>query len=372
MGVHGEDTGLLVGSSENNIESISVVLSAYRSVIHPLAYVSMPITSGKRLYDVFEQARVHSIDELKEKEPGSVYNDILKPNVMHGIDSARKIAGDISLPVIAPSIFEARKQRWGENEYMFLWYRVLEEKIQEIYMTDGWQYSNGGAQEFVRAIEMQFGFINPHNGMEFFPQAIARPIYPLTKNIIKRRKHDRLFVKWANEQHERLAPEFERLKGVKIYDESSNELHIDKGYYMLIDAIASLINKGFAPMTLFESAEKLHAINDYFHHDPFKPDDIKPPYDYDYMGMWCEGGTVWSHMKTIEKAIIPKNSASYKLGHVYDKYFKIRRNKGKTAAEQWLKAVEKTAWFVDIRAKEKEADEAYWQRVDDIKAKLHS
>src|SRR3989339_875933 len=64
---------------------IDLVLGAYLSIRHPIAYVSMPITSGKILYDVLEKKGVRNIEELIKQDPNSLYNDIIKPNVEMGM-----------------------------------------------------------------------------------------------------------------------------------------------------------------------------------------------------------------------------------------------------------------------------------------------
>jgi len=125
--------------------SIEIVLSAYQSHRNPegYAYLSMPITSGKLYYDVLEKHDVLTLDELMAKDKNILYNEVIRPNIDINTEVADKITDKTKKTIIAPAVFEAKKQRWSQDAYMFLWYGVLEELIDETIMTDGWQYSNG-------------------------------------------------------------------------------------------------------------------------------------------------------------------------------------------------------------------------------------
>ncbi len=60
---------------------------------------------------------------------------------------------------MVPGVFEARKQRWSQEEYMILWLRLITASVKELWLSDGWEYSNGGAIEFCRGIMIQFRFV---------------------------------------------------------------------------------------------------------------------------------------------------------------------------------------------------------------------
>lgn len=337
MGIWEDDKKLLKNTSKSKKDSIDTVRSAYRSMLHPVAYVSMAITTGKLYYEVLESKNVKTIDELVKKDPDSLYRDIIQPNIKHGVNLAERIAQITHLPVIAPAIFEAKKQRWHDNEYMFMWYRLLEEKVEELYLTDGWEYSNGASQEFVRAMEMQFGFVNPHNGMAFFPKydsfkeekkELEKHFSPVFKSL---KKADRKYVKEIQRidrdpsvkpedranlytkaslrfreefgkgngrqqlenyskalesLHEKhgLIREHKRMKNVKAYNEARKELRLDEGTFMITNAIKDLRRRGFACDTLFTSVNKLVSIGAYFY-DYLTPRDEIPPYEYDFKKM---------------------------------------------------------------------------------------
>jgi len=103
------------------------------------------------------------MDELKAKHPDVLKNDVIVPNIAAGNGLARTIAARIDNPVVAPAILEARSQRWGQDEYMALWLRMIEENVGRVYMAPGWEFSNGGAEEYLHAVQMALGFRSRHD-----------------------------------------------------------------------------------------------------------------------------------------------------------------------------------------------------------------
>lgn len=122
--------------------TMEIVWSAYRSVLGRgrLAYVSSPITSGKRALD------------------GAPRGEVIQQNIAAGTALARDIASRLFVPVVAPTVFDARTQGWTQQSYMTMWLAMIEENVGSIYMTPDWEYSNGCAEEFLRAINMAHGF----------------------------------------------------------------------------------------------------------------------------------------------------------------------------------------------------------------------
>lgn len=161
MTVLAPDRDRLAASSDEVKRTVEIVWSAYRSVLSKeggLAYVSMAITSGVRMLDVLEELGLATADDLKTHAPAAFYERVIRPNIEAGGRLARTIAGKVDHPVVAPSIFDAKRQRWGQDEYMALWLRMIEENVRWIYMAPGWEFSNGGVEEFLHAVQMSLGF----------------------------------------------------------------------------------------------------------------------------------------------------------------------------------------------------------------------
>lgn len=160
----------LANSTKEMKDSIEIVLSAYRSVVGDLTYVSMPITSGKKMYEILKSLGLKSQDELKTKMGNDfIYEQLIKPNIKTGTRSAEEVAKVNVGPVIAPAYFEARKQRWNQDEYMAMWLAMIEEKVNRVVLLDGWEFSNGGSEEYLHSVQMQAGFRSRTN-MEIVSQ----------------------------------------------------------------------------------------------------------------------------------------------------------------------------------------------------------
>lgn len=122
--------------------TLEIVWSAYRSVLSRgrLAYVSAPITSG-----------LLALEGLPRTE-------VIQRNLAAGNSLARSVADRVSVPVVAPTIFDGNPQRWSQQDYMAMWLRMIEENVGDVYMTPGWNYSNGCAEEYLRAVSLGYGF----------------------------------------------------------------------------------------------------------------------------------------------------------------------------------------------------------------------
>jgi hypothetical protein len=155
------DRDRLANSTDVVKNTIDIVWSAYRSILSKeegLAYVSTAITSGRLMYEQLDKHGFADADELKAKAPTVLFDSIIKPNIEAGTAVARLMARKIDHPVVAPAVFEARKQRWSQDEYMAMWLKMIEENVARIYMAPGWEYSNGGAEEFLHAAQMSLGY----------------------------------------------------------------------------------------------------------------------------------------------------------------------------------------------------------------------
>lgn len=182
------DHDRLASSSDEVKRTIEIVWSAYRSILSKegrLAYVSTAITSGQRMWEAVLALGLKDADELKARYPEVLRDDVILPNVAAGTGLARQLAAKIDHPVVAPAIFEARKQRWGQDEYMALWLRMIEESVGRIYMAPGWEFSNGGAEEYLHAAQMALWFRSRHDITPIDAQGRLIPI-PAAADAIAR------------------------------------------------------------------------------------------------------------------------------------------------------------------------------------------
>lgn len=151
--------------TETELTNLGVVMGAVRMLRGNrrglLAYVSMPITSGKRFFDVLSANGVKSAEELAAKcGKDALYEQVIKPNIAEGVAYADKLGLEKrDLLFIAPSVFEAKKWRWSQDAYMAMWYRVIGEMAGHHYMMPGWEYSTGGVKEVLFSLFMQWNVV---------------------------------------------------------------------------------------------------------------------------------------------------------------------------------------------------------------------
>ncbi len=174
--------------------NIDVVISAYESLNTGKAYMTMPITSGKRLYDVMWSYGAANYEEFQLWAPEALRAEVILPNIEAGLEFARTLQP--KLPLIIPGVFEARKQRWSQDEYMIMWLKVFTGQVREFHLLPDWEYSNGGVMEFVRAMMIQFRFIDQretpisiydHQGNRLYYTQGAQKIVAAIQSIEQRR-----------------------------------------------------------------------------------------------------------------------------------------------------------------------------------------
>jgi hypothetical protein len=127
-----------------------------------LTYVSVPITSGPRLYQFMEKYGVATLAEAK-KDHERFLAEVIEPNMADGVKQSGYWSEKLKGAVIAPAEFDGRlyrawgKVQWNADDFMGMWVPLIEEKITNMAMLNGWEYSNGCGEEYLTATLMQMG-----------------------------------------------------------------------------------------------------------------------------------------------------------------------------------------------------------------------
>ena len=110
-------------------------------------YVSAPITSGKRLARWVGSRNVE-FDPSHPDNYEDFQREVLEPNCEH----AQNIIGDLrkKFPnvLIDPTALKDI-DGWTQDDYRYLWAKVIEQYATTVVFIDGWQYSNGCSYEFL-------------------------------------------------------------------------------------------------------------------------------------------------------------------------------------------------------------------------------
>ncbi len=232
--------------TEEELSNLGIVLGAYRSFrgdrrAH-VAYVSMPITSGKRLYDVFSAENVRSVDELAKKcGKAALWEMVMQPNITEGISVADRLGKRENLLFIAPSVFEAKKWRWSQDAYMSLWYRVIGEMAGKHVVINGWEYSNGGVDEVLFSLFLQWRVLRRYNleqGVEIFGLKNFLPGMSQTE----------------------LVQELEAMWKMRIFDAEGIEIRLDSAFAKCVDAVSYLHERDLPYDTLLDKAFRIMKV----------------------------------------------------------------------------------------------------------------
>lgn len=126
-----------------------------------IAYISVPITSGRRLYDYMTEHGFKTADEAK-RDHDAFFEHVVAPNLADGVRASNDWSEKIDGVVVAPAEFEKRLRSqkaitWGQDAFMGMWIPLIDEKITHMVMVDGWEYSNGSGEEYLQAVLMQMG-----------------------------------------------------------------------------------------------------------------------------------------------------------------------------------------------------------------------
>ncbi len=188
-------------NNPENPKEVELVLSAYRAIYSPFSYFSHAVTTGVRFYQVLKR---HGVKSRQELNPDIVEKEIIRPNMEEAREKSGLLAAKTCFPIVVPGDFEEATANWPQEYSMQFWFAVIDEKVKEIYMMDGWEYSNGAVQEFTRGIE----------------------------NRVKS-------------------------SSINVYNEKGNILSLEEGIEKLDEAIYELENNGFSIPILKECSGKL-------------------------------------------------------------------------------------------------------------------
>lgn len=147
---------------ENKLQA-QFALAAFATIkAKNVTYVSVPITSGPRLYDFMDKHGFKTMQEAKA-DHALFLKEVIEPNMAQGVKGSAFWAEKLHGTVIAPAEFDGRlyrqwgKVHWGPDDFMGMWIPLIDEKVTNMAMLDGWHYSNGSGEEYLQAVLMQMG-----------------------------------------------------------------------------------------------------------------------------------------------------------------------------------------------------------------------
>lgn len=209
------------------VHNIMRVLRSIRN-LKELAYLSVPITSSKFLY------------ELQLNHPLMLKREMVKRAIEHnyhvGCQLVKDLKTRLACPVIYPADFVPVHQQWEQNYFQALWLNIIAELCTEVHMCEGWEYSNGGSEEFTHTMQLKLG---------------------LPKH------HDLLFFNTKNSE----GADRDRMKNITVYDHRGHVISLQNGARTIENSLSWLRDHGFNAKRLENCLDLLRWTDDMIQRD---------------------------------------------------------------------------------------------------------
>ncbi len=124
-----------------------------------MAYVSVPITSGRYLYNL----RLEQPQLSKERQLEIAIWD----NYRFGLKFVEELQHRTTHPILYPADLTPVHQQWEQAHFQALWLSIIAEKCTELHMSEGWEFSNGGSEEFTHVWQLKLG-LPKHKDLVFY------------------------------------------------------------------------------------------------------------------------------------------------------------------------------------------------------------
>ncbi|VVB83378.1 Uncharacterised protein [uncultured archaeon] len=212
--------------------SVHNIVRTLRSIHNQgeLAYMSMPITSGKILYDELSQhlyseellnlvtSSASSAEKYKEfPKFKDIIKTVMDKNYLLGVAFLEDLEKRINKPILFPADLFPRGEKWSQDNFQALWLTLISEKCSELHLCKDWEYSNGAAEEFTHVYQLRLGIPNGGFGAEDIS-----PFFNTKEGIEKSRA---------------------RMRNISVYDYQGNTVSLADGIKK-IDEVISWLKSG--------------------------------------------------------------------------------------------------------------------------------
>lgn len=225
--------------------SVHNIVRTLRSIHNQgeLAYMSMPITSGKILYNELLQTLISpesfnlltssasSAEKYKEVPKfQEIIKKVMNKNYLDGYAFLGDLEKRINKPILFPADLFPRGEKWSQDHFQALWLTLISEKCSELHLCKDWEYSNGAAEEFTHVYQLRLGIPNGSFGTKD-----SSPFFNTKEGEEKSR---------------------ERMRNIAVYDCQGNVLSLTDGIKK-IDAIIPWLKKGWFNLDKIEKTRNL-------------------------------------------------------------------------------------------------------------------
>jgi hypothetical protein len=118
------------------------------------AYLAVPITSGKRLWELAREKNVGDVTRIRDTYPVDFQNNVFKPNCVDAHCLANALGTRLApRVVIDPSTLVVSK--WKAEDYHAFWKFIIQTRVSDIYLSPGWAYSYGCVAECLEGLRQE-------------------------------------------------------------------------------------------------------------------------------------------------------------------------------------------------------------------------
>jgi hypothetical protein len=210
---YGYKTRVWLDQSSPQTNIVHNIMRTLRSIRANFNYVSTPITSGEVLYS----------------NRYSNMQDVIAHNIYEGTKFADELK-DINNILLPSDLTPTDYYKWEQDHFQALWLSVIAEKCINVYMNNGWEYSNGCSEELVHAFQLKLG-IPKHKDLAFFN---TKESYDESLN---------------------------RMKNINVYDRNRNLITIDSAIDLMNNSISVLEKKNINQPKLKRARDLLVETN---------------------------------------------------------------------------------------------------------------
>jgi hypothetical protein len=193
-------------------------------------YLSGPITTGPRFVEWYRRVG-RAMTPTSLEYANALRKDVIDANGRDLREMAIQLRAELHEPVLEPGSLIMPK--WGQNEYLLLWSRVIERFIGRIMLMPGWEYSAGCAAELYRAFLHDL----PASSIDGVPLTLSHAV-ELIRNAVEEISKDAVPVSNLRLFADRMATLLDEQRHPSVSVSNGESVRKDAS----LDQLAELIN----------------------------------------------------------------------------------------------------------------------------------
>jgi hypothetical protein len=137
----------LVGASNELADALDSFAGCFGLERNNVAYVSTPITTGKRYYDWLQDYRPDAGSDFERDHA----REVITVNQASARALIMMLRSHLEKVVIDPTPLEA--PNWTQLQFHAFWTRLITDYVGTVVFNEGWEYSTGCCYEFAAALK---------------------------------------------------------------------------------------------------------------------------------------------------------------------------------------------------------------------------